>query len=211
MSPKSKKKALFHGNKTLYLLKSMDFMWFKGSLVEIQLTHFMNIKVYIASIVKRQVRPNCKSPQNLRRKHYFNVIKTLYLLKIMDFTWFKGILVEIQLTHFMNIKVYIASIVKRQVRPNCKSPQNLRRKHFFNVIKTLYLLKIMDFTWFKGILVEIQLTHFMNIKVYIASIVKRQVRPNYKSPQNLNRKHYFNVIKTLYLLRIIDFTWFKAF
>ena len=90
MSPKSKKKALFHGNKTLYLLKTMDFMWFKGILVEIQLTHFMHIKVYIASIVKRQVRPNYKSPQNLKRKHYFNVIKTLYLLRTMDFTWFKA-------------------------------------------------------------------------------------------------------------------------
>ena len=170
-------------------------MWFKGILVEIQLTHFMNIKVYIASIVNRQVRPNCKILHNLRRKHYFNVIKTLYLLNTMDFMWFKGILVEIQLTHFMNIKLYIASIVKREVRPNCKSPQNLRRKHYFNVIKTLYLLKIMDFTWFKGILVEIRLTFVLKIKVFILTIVQRLVRTRFQSLQNLKNPLYFNVIR----------------
>ena len=135
MSQKSKKKALFHGNKTLYLLKNMDFMWFKGILVEIQLTHFMNIKVYIASIVKRQVKPNCKSPQNPRRKHYFNVIKTLYLLKIIDFTWFKGILVEIRLTFVMKIKVFIQTIVQRLVRTSFQSLQNLKKPLYFNVIR----------------------------------------------------------------------------
>ena len=134
MSPKSKKKALFHGNKTLYLLKNMDFMWFKGLLVEIKLTHFMNIKVYIASIDKRQVRPNCKSPQNLRRKHYFNVIKTLYLLKIMDFTWFKGLLVEIRLTFVKKIKVFIVTIVQRLIRTNPNCHQNLKTPRYFNVI-----------------------------------------------------------------------------
>ena len=109
--------------------------------------------------------------------------------------WFNGILVEIQLTHFMNIKVYIASIVKRQVRPNCKSPQNLRRKHYFNVIKTLYLLKIMDFTWLKGILVEIRLTFVMKIKVFILTIVQRLVRTSFQSIQNLKKPLYLNVIK----------------
>ena len=109
--------------------------------------------------------------------------------------WFNGILVEIQLTHFMNIKVSIGSIVKSQVRPNCKSPQNLRRKHYFNVIKTLYLIAIMDFTWFKGILVEIRLTFVLKIKVYITTIVQRLVRTRFQSLQNLTNPLYFNVIR----------------
>ena len=103
----------------------------------------------------------------------------------MYFAWIKSVFVEIQLTHFMTIKVCIASIVKRQVRLNYKSHQNLKRKHYFNVIGTLYLLKTMDFTRFKGILVEIQLSFIVKINIFSRSIVQRPVRTNFKCLKNL--------------------------
>ena len=109
----------------------------------------------------------------------------LVFTKTIYFTWIKSLLVEIQLTHFMTIKVYIASIVRRQARPNYKSHQNLNKKHYFNVIKTLYLLKTMEFTWFKGISVEIQLISVVKINIFSRSIVQRLVRTNFKCHQNL--------------------------
>ena len=49
-------------------------------------------------------------------------------------------MVEIQLTFLMKIKVFILTIVQRQVRINFKCQQNLRKPPFFIVI-TPYIHK----------------------------------------------------------------------
>ena len=89
----------------------------------------MKTNCYIESIVKRLVMTNYECQQ------YFNVTKTLYLLKTMDFTWFKGILVEIRLIFVMKIKVSILTIVERLVRIFSKCHQNLKEPLYFNVIR----------------------------------------------------------------------------
>ena len=63
---------------------------------------------------------------NYECQQYFNVTKTLYLLKNMDFMWFKGILVEIRPTFVLKIKVSILTIVQRLVRTRFQSLQNLK-------------------------------------------------------------------------------------
>ena len=44
-------------------------------------------------------------------------------------------------------------------------------------------------------MVEIQLTLLMKIKVFIRTIVQRQVRTSFQSLQNLKKPLYFNVIR----------------
>ena len=44
-------------------------------MVEIQLTFFMKIKVFILTIIQRLIRNNPNGHQNLKTPRYFNVIR----------------------------------------------------------------------------------------------------------------------------------------